>query len=86
MTEIPAGLECLFEKWTREGIKSRYPFCCIEHFILARLNIQPWHTQEAHPIDGRRMCSRCAVALQKRWLNRGNKKTSAVPAVVESGQ
>ncbi len=88
MTEsrIPAEHKGVADKWAYEGIKSGYPFCCIKHFILARLLIEPWASQEAHPIDGRRMCSKCAQELQKRWPNRGNKKTSAVPAVVESGQ
>ncbi len=83
---IPAEHKDVADKWAYEGIKSGYPFCCIEHFILARLNIQPWHTQETHPIDGRRMCFRCAVALQKRWPNRVNRETSAVPPAVGSGQ
>ena len=57
-------------KWIRCGRLSGYPECCIRHFVLARLGVEGWQTAEIHPVDGRRLCARCVIELDRRWPNR----------------
>lgn len=60
--------------WIHHGLEAGYPECCIRHFILARLGHVAWQTPEIHPLDGRRMCSKCVAKLDRAWPTRPHVK------------
>ena len=74
MNGCDRDLEAAVAIWIQQGRRFGYPRCCIRHFVLARLNAQPWHTREVHPLDERRMCDQCAARLERQWPNRPGRR------------